>query len=64
MLAVNVANTDIPLDTSNCQCYCCFSDSTILLTRVQSRPALYVKCHEMTFVMIWYYINKIELKFN
>ncbi len=26
-----------------------------------SWPALYVKCHEMTFVMIWHYINKTEL---
>ena len=27
----------------------------------QSRPALFVKCLDMTVVMIWRYINKVEL---
>lgn len=39
-LAVIVANLDIPLDTSNCHCYCCFSYSTVLLGNISSLDTL------------------------
>ncbi len=42
----------------NCWVFLC----TSFLYRVRFRPALHVKCFEITCVMIWRYFNKTDLK--